>query len=159
MDIKRAWQSFRYMLYFSSTKRAKYIKRHNIYGKVGENVRLPSGMIPLRAENIYLHNNIEVASGVHFIPHDAIHSVFNLIPGNKVKYREHIGKIEVFDNVFIGAHAIILGPVKIGPNAIIGGGAVVTKDVPPGSVVGGVPAKVIGSFSSLMQKRLEEQER
>ncbi len=82
-------------------------------------MRLPFGIIPLRAENIYLHNNIEVASGAKFIPHDAIHSVFNNMPNTIGECKEFIGKIEVFDNVFIGANAIILAPCKIGPNAII----------------------------------------
>ena len=48
------------------------------------------------------------------------------------------------DYVFIGPRAIILPGVKIGRGAIVAAGAVVTKDVPPSSIVGGVPAKIIG---------------
>ncbi len=48
------------------------------------------------------------------------------------------------DYVFIGPRAIILPGVKIGKGAIVGAGAVVTKDVEPFSIVGGIPAKVIG---------------
>lgn len=47
-------------------------------------------------------------------------------------------------NCFIGAYAIILPGVTIGENAAVGAGAVVTKDVPPGVVVAGNPAKPIG---------------
>ena len=47
------------------------------------------------------------------------------------------------DNVWIFAGAKILGPVKIGNNAVIGANAVVTKDVPDNAVVAGVPAKII----------------
>lgn len=50
----------------------------------------------------------------------------------------HIGK-----NVWIGANATVLSGVTIGENAVIAAGAVVTKDVPANTVVGGVPAKVI----------------
>ncbi|MGV1055690.1 acyltransferase [Clostridium perfringens] len=66
-----------------------------------------------------------------------------------------MGKIEVFDNVFIGANSIIMYNVKIGPNAIIAAGSVVTKDVEPGTIVGGVPAKVIGNINQMFNKRLE----
>ncbi|MBI4687083.1 MAG: acyltransferase [Nitrospirae bacterium] len=47
------------------------------------------------------------------------------------------------DNVWIGYRVIILPGVHVGRNAIIGAGAVVSKDVPPYAVVGGVPARVI----------------
>ena len=43
----------------------------------------------------------------------------------------------------IGAGAIVIGPITIGDDAVIGAGAVVVKDVPAGAVVGGVPARVI----------------
>ena len=47
------------------------------------------------------------------------------------------------NDVWIGSNSTILGGVRIGDGAVIGAGAVVTKDVPPYAVVGGVPAKII----------------
>jgi serine O-acetyltransferase len=47
------------------------------------------------------------------------------------------------DDVFIGAHAIVIGGVTVGDGAIIGPGSVVTKDVPPRSVVVGNPARIL----------------
>lgn len=47
------------------------------------------------------------------------------------------------DRVTIGTCSVIVGPVSIGDDAVIGAGAVVTKDVPPGAVVAGSPARVI----------------
>lgn len=52
-------------------------------------------------------------------------------------------KFEIGDNVYFGAGAIVMGPVKIGNNVTIGAGAVVTKDIPDNSVVAGNPARVI----------------
>ena len=53
------------------------------------------------------------------------------------------GAIHIGKNVWIGAHATILPGVAIGEGAVVAAGAVVTKDVPDHTVVGGVPAKVI----------------
>ena len=46
-------------------------------------------------------------------------------------------------DVWVGSRAIIMGGLEIGHGAIVGAGAVVTKDVPPYAVVGGIPAKII----------------
>lgn len=53
------------------------------------------------------------------------------------------GDIVIGNDVWIGYKAIILAGVKIGDGAIIGTRALVTKDVPAYSIVGGVPAKII----------------
>jgi len=52
-------------------------------------------------------------------------------------------KVIIEDDVWIGTRVIILPGVKIGKGSIVGAGAVITKDVPPYTVVGGVPAKII----------------
>lgn len=53
------------------------------------------------------------------------------------------GDIQVDDDVWIGYNATIMSGVHIGQGAIVAAGAVVTKDVPPYAIVGGVPAKII----------------
>ena len=53
------------------------------------------------------------------------------------------GSIHIKRNAWIGANATILQGVTIGENAVVAAGAVVTKDVPPNTVVGGIPAKQI----------------
>ena len=53
------------------------------------------------------------------------------------------GDIIIEDDVWIGYRAIIMSGVHIGQGAVIAAGAVITKDVPPYAIVGGVPAKVI----------------
>ncbi len=52
-------------------------------------------------------------------------------------------EVIIEDDVWIGTHVVVLPDVKIGKGAIIGAGAVVTSDVEPYSIVGGVPAKFI----------------
>lgn len=67
------------------------------------------------------------------------------------------GDIVVGNDVWIGYEAVILSGVKIGDGAIIGARALVTKDVPPYSVVGGVPAKIIKQrFSAEVIEKLQK---
>jgi maltose O-acetyltransferase len=50
------------------------------------------------------------------------------------------------DNAWLGGGAIVLAGVMVGENAIVGAGAVVTKDVPPNTIVLGNPARVVRSL-------------
>ena len=61
--------------------------------------------------------------------------------------------IEIGDFVWIGCGAMVLQNVKIGKGAVVSAGAVVTKDVPPYTIVGGVPAKVIGHRTENLEYR------
>lgn len=100
---------------------------------------------------------MEIGKGTKF-PHCALGSLFH--PETKIGENCKIlhgvtcggkggnDKLPIIgNNVWIGTHAVILGDVKIGNNAIIGAGAVVVKDVPPNTVVGGNPAKIIKAVS------------
>lgn len=57
-----------------------------------------------------------------------------------------VGHIHIKKNAWIGANATILQGVTIGENAIVAAGAVVSKDVPDNTIVGGIPAKIIKSI-------------
>jgi serine O-acetyltransferase len=52
---------------------------------------------------------------------------------------------KIGNHVYIGAGAVVLGPITIGDNVVIGANSVVVKDIPSGSLVVGVPAKIIKS--------------
>jgi len=66
---------------------------------------------------------------------------------HSVEHDDFVAKnapVEIGDYCFIGPRVIILPGVKIGKGAVVAAGAVVTKEVPPYAIVGGVPAKIIG---------------
>ncbi len=153
MNIKRLFSNIGYNLHMSSVGRGNYLRKKGILKHTGENVRLPMMVLPLYPELVSIHNNVEVASGVRFVVHDAIHGVVNQDGHSGVTIPETIGTIEIFDNVFIGAGTIILPGVKIGPNAIVGAGSVINKDIPENSVCAGVPAKKLGTYDAYVQKR------
>lgn len=97
---------------------------------------------------VRIGNHSTITGGVKFITHDGGAWIFREeIPNLNV-----FGKIEIKDNCFIGLNSIILPNVTIGPNSVVGAGSVVSKDVPPNTVVAGVPAKVIGNTEDYKNK-------
>ncbi len=160
MNYVRKMQFIR-LLYFlipSAERRSRMLKKHNFFYSMGDNVFYQPRQLPADPKFIAFHNNIAVAGNVNFVTHDIIHYVLNGLQDRRggVNFQSHLGCIEIMDNVFIGAGVRILPGVKIGPNAIVSAGSLVTRDVPEGVIVGGVPAKVIGNFYDLLEKRAEE---
>lgn len=160
MRGKRLRQTLRLYLTLSPSKRTQYLRDKHVFASMGENVSIMDRKIPLYANLIKLGSNVHIGSMVYFIPHDITHVMLNGLPpklmGGGTRIKEKIGCIEVGDNVFIGSNTTILQNVKIGSNVIIGAGTLVNKDIPDNSVVGGVPAKAIGSFDDFLKKRMEE---
>lgn len=131
-------------------QRAEFLRKNNVLYEMGEHCYWHPRKVPSEPYLLKLHNNVVVAADVSFHTNDVMEHMFNYIGEG---YRQYIGSIEIFDNCFIGANCNIMYNVKIGPNAIVAAGSVVTKDVQPGTIVGGNPARVIGSFNDLMEKR------
>jgi acetyltransferase-like isoleucine patch superfamily enzyme len=73
---------------------------------------------------------------------------------NDPGFAEVFGPIEIDDYVWIGSRALVLPGVKIGKGAVVAAGAVVTRDVAPYVVVGGVPARQIGTRSTDLRYRI-----
>ena len=140
-----------------SGKRTALLKKENIFAGFGENCRYGTRHLPAEPYLVKIHNNVTIASNVTFCTHDVIDSCFIGCPqyaSEKNNFHFTMGTIEIFDNVMIGANSTLLYNIKIGPNAIIGAGSVVTKDVPAGTIVAGNPAKIIGSFDDLARRRI-----
>jgi acetyltransferase-like isoleucine patch superfamily enzyme len=64
------------------------------------------------------------------------------------------GDVVIEDHVWIASRATILPGVRIGRGAVVACNSVVTRDVPPMTIVGGVPARVIGTRQSRLDYRL-----
>lgn len=73
---------------------------------------------------------------------------------NNPFYETELKPVVIEDYVWIASRATILPGVKIGRGAVVAAGAIVTKDVPPLSVVAGVPARIIGKRENTMRYKL-----
>jgi acetyltransferase-like isoleucine patch superfamily enzyme len=132
----------------SPTQYAEYLKHHNLLYSMGKNCSiLPSANITDPAY-VRMGNNVRLSECTLF-GHDGSVNMLNVAYNKKL---DKVGKIDIKDNVFIGHGALVLPGLTIGPNAIIGAGSVVTKDVKEGSVVAGNPAKEICKIESLVNK-------
>lgn len=104
--------------------------------KIGKNVFINFDCVFLDLGGITIEDNVLIAPKVSLLSEG--HPISpadrqSLVPGH----------IHIKKNAWIGANATILPGVTIGENAVVAAGAVVSKDVPDNTVVGGVPAKVI----------------
>lgn len=163
--VSRKWEEFantlkraRFSAIVFEKNRVAFLRKHNVFDSMGENIHWGSRFYPTDAKHLKLHNNITIARGVNFIMHDVIHLVLNNLPQTEKWINAEWGCVEIMDNVAIGSGAQICPNVRIGPNAIVGAGSIVTRDVPEGTVVAGVPARVIGSFDEFYIKRVKRSE-
>ncbi|HKS69686.1 MAG TPA: polysaccharide biosynthesis C-terminal domain-containing protein [Ktedonobacterales bacterium] len=85
---------------------------------------------------LIIGQNVSISSGVWLVT--GSHDI------NDPEFRDRYRPIVIDDHAWIGVRATILGGVTIGRGAVVMAGAVVTSDVPPFAVVGGVPARVVG---------------
>ncbi|MEG1039262.1 MAG: acyltransferase [Pseudomonas sp.] len=129
----------------------KYLSRWGNFHSVGSNVFINPGCNITDPKMVRLGNQVGL-SDCTLIGHDAVVLLLGYLYD---KHLDSVGYIDVRDNCYIGHGAIVMPRVTIGPNSIVAAGAIVTKDVPPGTVVAGNPAKVICSTDDLF-KRVEE---
>ena len=120
--------------------------------EMGVNSFINYDCIMLNNAIVKLGDNVLVGPKVSF--YTAMHPI-------DAKQREqwlvYAKPITVEDNVWIGGSATILGGVTIGKNAIVGAGAVVTKDVEPNTIVVGNPARVLRKITAEDSKKYQEE--
>ena len=110
--------------------------------RVGSGCRIYSTRFGSEPFLIDIGDRVTVTSGVTFLTHDG--STWLLRDGKGRRYR--YARISVGSDVFIGVNSIIMPGVRIGSRVVVGAGSVVTKSIPDGVVVAGVPARFIGWF-------------
>ncbi|MDE1192047.1 MAG: acyltransferase [Arachidicoccus sp.] len=106
----------------------------------------PDVLLDGRMGKIVIKNNVDIARGSWIFtaehdPHDDYHNI-------------KFGDVIIEDHVWIASRVTVLPGVTIGRGSVIAAGAIVTKDVPPMSIAGGIPAKVLGQRKSELKYNL-----
>lgn len=121
--------------------------------RIGKNVRfLGNHNFGSEPYLIEIGDNVTVSTNVLFINHDGGTAVFKRCYSPEYDSVIKYGRIIIHDNCFIGASTILMPGIEIGPNAVIGAGSVVTKNVLPNTVVAGSPIKVICTIEEYAKK-------
>lgn len=103
------------------------------YGYIGPRADIAPGLVA--GNYVMLGSDVTIVGKDHRIDISGTPIIFS--------GRPEFSKTNIEDDVWIGARTIIIAGVKIGRGSVVGAGSVVTKDIPPYTVVGGVPAKFI----------------
>lgn len=112
--------------------------------KIGKNCKISSHTFI--CEGVTIEDNVFVGHSVVFI-NDTYPRATNSAGELKTEADWKVEPIVVKKGASIGSNATILSNLTIGENAIVGAGSVVTKDVPPNTIVAGNPAKILKSIS------------
>lgn len=150
MSVKRIiislFSDFSRFIQYGDLPTSYYIKKGM---KVGKNF-CRQGSTKFDITNCWLisiADNATIANKVQLLAHDDT-------TVESLGYRK-IGRIDIGNNVFIGANSTILLNTRIGNDVIIAAGSVVTDDISDNTIVAGVPAKVIGKTDEYIRQNKE----
>jgi len=134
---------------YTPTTIAEYLRRQG--AQIGENCFIIPTNLGTEPYLIKIGNHVAIANGVEFITHDGAAWIFR----DEVSDAQVFGPIVIEDNCIVGQNAILFPNIRIGRNSIVGAGSVVISDVPPNTIVVGVPARPLGSVDKYREKCLE----
>lgn len=113
---------------------------------IGDGSIIGHGAILDGRRHITVGSNVNLSTGVWIwtVQHDP----------QDADFRDEGGPVTIEDHAWLSCRVVVLPNVCIGEGAVVAAGAVVTKDVPPYTIVGGVPARVIGKRTRELRYRL-----
>lgn len=138
---------------------SKYLQRKKLLRYIEKGLQLSDDCRLMDVPNfgsepflVSIGKHVTISNLVTFITHDGGTWVFR----NQERYAQVIkyGRITIHDNCFIGSGVILMPGVSIGPNAVVGAGSVVTKDVPENTVAAGNPARHIMTVTEYANRSL-----
>ena len=123
--------------------------------RIGSRTHIGGSTLLDAASRIVIGDDVLIAFGVLIMDHDSHSPAFSerrddvrdWMLGTKEWTHVKVSPVEIADKAWIGARSIVLEGVHIGEGAIVGAGSVVTKDVPPWTIVAGNPARVIRALT------------
>lgn len=123
--------------------------------EIGQHNRLEIRSMGTEPYLVTIGSHCTVAPNVSFVTHDGGVWIFT----EEIPDLQKFGPIKILDNCFIGMGSVIMANVTIGPNAIVGAGSIVTRDVPANTIVAGNPARPVSSIETYREKALRAWER
>lgn len=126
-----------------------------VFDKEGASITIGSRVFMngtlIAAQEIIIGDDVLISWGITIVDHNSHSLSFSERKSDVLLWRENkknwdsvkVAPVVIHNKVWIGFNAIILKGVTIGEGAVVGAGSVVTKDVPPWTIVAGNPAKII----------------
>lgn len=122
-----------------------YVSRQKI--RIGDKTNINRNCVLDGRGGLNIGENVNISAEV------AIYTAGHRIESSDFEY--YVKPVKIGDRVWLGTRAMIMPGVNIGEGAMVLPAAVVTKDVPPFAIVGGIPAKVIGNRNNALNYTLD----